>query len=183
MAGNQKFIDDSKQKEKKLHENRIKLLQEREKTKANREEKRLQLKNKVLKDFEPIRIWKDKNTIEENLAKFRTKKEKLAALKSQINMAKEHVTITATNRNLKQFSKNGKHLDIPSLIQNLLQLITLSNNNNEHELQTELQDLTIKLSGVPSTIVGKYIYHAWSEKTWEGKVISFRMGSIRLIKF
>jgi hypothetical protein len=72
-----------------------------EKTKANREEKRLQLKNKVLKDFEPIRIWKDKNTIEENLAKFRTKKEKLAALKSQINMAKEHVTITATNRNLK----------------------------------------------------------------------------------
>ena len=48
MAGNQKFIDDSKQKEKKLHENRIKILQEREKTKANREEKRLQLKNKVL---------------------------------------------------------------------------------------------------------------------------------------
>jgi hypothetical protein len=31
MAGNQKFIDDSKQKEKKLHENRIKLLQERKK--------------------------------------------------------------------------------------------------------------------------------------------------------
>ena len=81
-------------------------MQEREKTKAKREEKRLQLKNKVLKDFEPIRIWKDKNTIEENLGKFRTKKEKLAALKSQINMAKEHVTITATNRNLKQFLEN-----------------------------------------------------------------------------
>jgi hypothetical protein len=93
-------------KEKKHHENRIKILQEREKTKAKREEKRLQLKNKVLKDFEPIRIWKDKNTIEENLGKFRTKKEKLAALKSQINMAKEHVTITATNRNLKQFLEN-----------------------------------------------------------------------------
>jgi hypothetical protein len=67
-------------------------------------------------------------------------------------MAKEHVTITATNRNLTQFSKKGKHLDIPNLIQNLLQLITLSNNNNEHELQ----DLTIKLSGESSTIVGKY---------------------------
>jgi hypothetical protein len=67
-------------------------------------------------------------------------------------MAKEHVTITATNRNLTQFSKKGKHLDIPNLIQNLLQLITLSNNNNEHELQ----DLTIKLSGESSTMVGKY---------------------------
>ena len=76
----------------------------------------------------------------------------MAAQKSQINMAKEHVTITATNRNLTQFSKKGKHLDIPNLIQNLLQLITLSNNNNEHELQ----DLTIKLSGESSTIVGKY---------------------------
>jgi hypothetical protein len=135
-------------------------LQEREKTKAKREEKQLQLKNKVLKDLEAIGIWKDKITIEETLAKFRTKKEKLAALKSQINMAKEHVTITATNRNLTQFSKKGKHLDISNLIQNLLQLITLSNNNNEHELQTELQELTIKLSGEPSTIVGKYISHA-----------------------
>jgi hypothetical protein len=67
-------------------------------------------------------------------------------------MAKEHVTITATNRNLTQFSKKGKHLDITNLIQNLLQLITLSNNNNEHELQ----DLTIKLSGESSTMVGKY---------------------------
>jgi hypothetical protein len=152
MEGNQKFIDDSKQKEKNLHVNRIKILQERVKTKTKREEKRLQLKNKVLQDLENIGIWKDKNTIEENLAKFRTKTEKLAAQKSQINMAKEHVTITATNRNLTQFSKKGKHLDIPNLIQNLLQLITLSNNNNEHELQ----DLTIKLSGESSTIVGKY---------------------------
>jgi CO dehydrogenase/acetyl-CoA synthase alpha subunit len=41
MEGNQKFIDDSKQKEKKLHENRIKILQEREKTKTKRKEKRL----------------------------------------------------------------------------------------------------------------------------------------------
>ena len=105
MEGNQKFIDDSKQKEKNLHVNRIKILQERVKTKTKREEKRLQLKNKVLQDLENIGIWKDKNTIEENLAKFRTKKEKLAALKSHINMAKEHVTITATNRNLTQFSK------------------------------------------------------------------------------
>jgi hypothetical protein len=58
-------------------------LQEREKTKTKRKEKRLQLKNKVLKDLENIGIWKDKNTIEENLAKFRTKTEKLAAQKSQ----------------------------------------------------------------------------------------------------
>ena len=165
MEGNQKFIDDSKQKEKNLHENRIKILQEREKTKTKREEKRLQLKNKVLQDLENIGIWKDKNTLEENLAKFRTKKEKLAALKSQINMAKEHVTITATNRNLTQFSKKGKHLDIPNLIQNLLQLITLSKNNNERELQMELQELTIKLYDEPSTIVGKYISHAWSDMT------------------
>jgi hypothetical protein len=48
MEGNQKCIDDSKQKEQNLHENRIKILQEREKTKTKREEKRLQLKNKVL---------------------------------------------------------------------------------------------------------------------------------------
>ena len=151
-------------KRKKIHENRIKILQEREKTKPKREEKRLQLKYKVLKDLENIGIWKDKNTIEENLEKFRTKKEKLAALKSQINMAKEHATITATNRNLTQFSKKGKHLDIPNLIQNLLQLITLSN-NNERELQMELQELTIKLYDEPSTIVGNYISHVWSDMT------------------
>ena len=80
-------------------------------------------------------------------------------------MAKEHVTITATNRNLTQFSKKGKHLDIRNLIQNLLQLITLSKNNNERELQMELQELTIKLYDEPSTIVGKYISHAWSDMT------------------
>ena len=35
MEGNQKFIDDSKQKEKNIHENRIKILQEREKPRQN----------------------------------------------------------------------------------------------------------------------------------------------------
>jgi hypothetical protein len=55
-------------------------LQEREKTKTKRKEKRLQLKNKVLKDLENIGIWKDKNTIEENLAKFRTKKRKIGSI-------------------------------------------------------------------------------------------------------
>ena len=68
------------------------------------------------------------------------------------------------------------------MILNLLQLITLSNNNNEHELQTELQDLAIKLYDEPSTIVGKYISHAWSDKTWEGKVISFSDGEYQVNK-
>jgi hypothetical protein len=48
-------------------------------------------------------------------------------------MAKEHATITATNRNLTQFSKKGKHLDISNLIQNLLQLIRKQLENHLEE--------------------------------------------------
>jgi hypothetical protein len=35
----------------------------------------------------------------------------------------------------------------------------------ERELQMELQELTIKLYDEPSTIVGNYISHAWSDMT------------------
>jgi hypothetical protein len=49
--------------------------------------------------------WKNIETIENNLAKMKTKKEKTAALKQQINMCKEIVQVPSKDKYLFQFSK------------------------------------------------------------------------------
>ncbi|CAG2192052.1 unnamed protein product [Mytilus edulis] len=67
---NSKFINFSKLKQKKLHENRLKIIEERKKTKTKREEKKRLTKCKMLKDLETIGIWKNQKIIEENIGKF-----------------------------------------------------------------------------------------------------------------
>jgi adenylyl- and sulfurtransferase ThiI len=54
---------------------------ERERLKTEREEMKKKIKDKIQKDLEDIGNWKNIETIENNLAKMKTKKEKTAALK------------------------------------------------------------------------------------------------------
>jgi hypothetical protein len=60
-----------------------------ERLKKEREGKKKKIKEKIPKDLEDIGIWNNIETIENNLTKMKTKKEKTTALKQQINMYKE----------------------------------------------------------------------------------------------
>ena len=89
--------------------------------------------------MENIGIWNNIETIENNLAKMKTKKEKTTALKQQIIMCKEIVQVSSKDKYLFQFSKKGKQFDIQQLKENLLKLIEKSNVDNnqlDHTDQT-----------------------------------------------
>ena len=73
-------------------------------TQKEREEKKKKIKEKIVKDLENIGIWNNIETIENNLAKMKTKKEKTTALKQQIIMCKEIVQVSSKDKYIFQFS-------------------------------------------------------------------------------
>ncbi|CAC5384608.1 unnamed protein product [Mytilus coruscus] len=172
VRSNAEFINNSKLKQKKLHKNKIKVIEERHKVKTKREEKKRQYKCKMLKDLETIGIWKNEKIIEENTGKIRTKIDKVMALKSQINMVKEHINLGHNNKHLTQFSKKGKEHDTKDLVDNLVCLINLMN-DSENGKNKETEALIMTIRNQPSGIVGKCVSHTWSDQTRRGKVLSF----------
>jgi hypothetical protein len=68
--------------------------------------------------LEDIGIWNNIETIENNLAKIKTKKEKTTALKQEINMCKVIVQVSSKYKYIFQFSKKGKQFDIQQMKEN-----------------------------------------------------------------
>ena len=65
-----------KENKKYLYDQRVINIKERERLKKEREEKKKKIKEQIQNDLEDIRIWNNIETIENNLAKMKTKKEK-----------------------------------------------------------------------------------------------------------
>ena len=59
-----------------MYDQRVINIKEREQLKQEREEKKKKIKENIPKDLEDIGIWNNIETIENNLAKMKTKKEK-----------------------------------------------------------------------------------------------------------
>ena len=74
-------------------------------TKKECEEKKKKIKEQIQNDLEDIGIWNNIETIENNLAKIKTKKEKRTALKQEINMCKVIVQVPSKDKYIFQFSK------------------------------------------------------------------------------
>jgi hypothetical protein len=60
-----------------MYDQRVINIKERERLKQEREEKKKKIKENIPKDLEDIGIWNNIETIENNLAKMKTKKEGL----------------------------------------------------------------------------------------------------------
>ena len=87
-----------------MYDQRVIHIKERERLNKEREEKKKKIKEKIPKDLEDIGIWNNIETIENNLAKMKTKKEKTTALKQQINMCKGIVQVPSKDKYIFQFS-------------------------------------------------------------------------------
>jgi hypothetical protein len=121
--------------------------------------------------LEDIGIWNNIETIENNLAKVKTKKEKRTALKQQINMCKVIVQVPSKDKYIFQFSKKGKQFDIQQLKENLLKLIEKSNVDNNQLDHIDHTDQLIKsIKDIPRNVIGRQLEHEWSDKKWKGRV-------------
>ena len=107
VAKSRQFNINVKENKKYLYDQRVISIKERERLKKEREKKK-KIKENIPKDLEDIGIWNNIETIENNLAKMKTKKEKTTALKQQINMCRKIVQVSSNDKYIFQFSKKGK---------------------------------------------------------------------------
>ena len=84
------------------------------------DERKQEKKNEGLKNITEIGIWQNINEITSELALLKTIKEKKLALKKQINIHKETMTLHNEDKHLLQISSKGKQHDVEKLKKNKL---------------------------------------------------------------
>lgn len=113
--------------------------------------------------------------IDSELQKMKTKKDRLLALKKQINIHKEVFQIRKRHKNLFNFSKKGKVFDEGTLRNNLLK-----------NLRKENSDTPVcETSFFPKDLLSTEIIHTRSKDgkdvQWEGKILSHANGVFKVI--
>lgn len=114
------------------------------------------------------------NEIKLQLEPLKTKKEKILALKNQLHIHKETMAVSSSNKHLFHFSTEGKHHNIETLTNNLLQLL---------KIRSEKMDLF----QYPDSFVGKFITHVWTDDgsntdtKYSGKIMSFNNDTFKVI--
>jgi hypothetical protein len=104
--------ENEKQNKQQLAQERSEILEERIKNKMESDERKQEKKNEGLKNITEIGIWQNINEITSELALLKTIKEKKLALKKQINIHKETMTLHNEDKHLLQISSKGKQHDV-----------------------------------------------------------------------
>ncbi|XP_061177421.1 uncharacterized protein LOC133186202 [Saccostrea echinata] len=86
---NKKFMELQKERKIKLYEEHLKILKEKEEETKRKRERQTEAVDKAIEDMREHGIWESREIIEKEVEKLKTKKEKLQALKTQINMYKK----------------------------------------------------------------------------------------------
>ena len=162
------------ERKKKLQEDRIQLLETKQKALQKSQEKCLCQKEILTKDIVQCGLRQSSDEIFHGLAKHKTKSAKVKALKAQINFRRKVLEQTHLDQSLFVFSKNRKPLSIEELISNLQKLLPES---DESESISELETHEYQ-----ETLIGKRIRHRWrnedgTEQWYNGKIISAVAGS------
>lgn len=87
--------------------------------------------DKVINQIREEGLWDSENRIGSELQKLKTKKDRLLALKKQINMHKKVFQISKQPKHLLNFSKKGKIFDEGTLLNNLVMLMNLGKENSD----------------------------------------------------
>ena len=109
----------------------------------------------------------------------KTKKDRLLALKKQINIHKKVFQISKHHKHLSNFSKKGKVFDEGTLRNNLVMLMNLKKENSDTPVS--------ETSFFPKDLLSREIIHTctWSEDgedvQWEGKILSHANGVFKVI--
>ncbi len=90
-------------------------------------EKEIKEKEQLTKMIECIGLWTIESEIESGLEVLKSVKEKVAALKLQINFRKKVIGQTHSDKNVFQFSHNRKQFSCDELVQNLKKLLSSQN--------------------------------------------------------
>ena len=119
-------------------------------------------------------LWQSKDQVQEEISKLRTKKEKIAALKLQLDFRKKVLEQKHADKTLFFITKSKKQLTVAEITDNLCYLLdstTLSSSVASTSLATNCESL-----------IGKQIFHRWKdmdgkEKWYKGQVLGLVPGT------
>ena len=171
MTSTQEYVRTVTSRKKILIQQHLDTIRERqEQVKSKREKDRAKYVN-AQQHIQKHGFWLYETDIDTALSNLKTKKDKITALKEQINLYKTLKTIDNCDKHLLAFSVRGKAHDIGVLKEHILCLI--------EKYHTCTPPSSSPLTN-PSDLVGKSFRHVWTDcgkdETWNGRIISFKDG-------
>ena len=158
----------------KLLEERAKLLRAKRLQLEKLQTKKLKEKEELAQEIMKYGLWQSKDQVQEEISKIRTKKEKIAALKLQLDFRKKVLEQKHVDKTLFFITKGKKQLAVDEITENLCYLLnstTPSSSVASTSLATNCESL-----------IGKQIFHRWKdmdgkEKWYKGQVLGLVPGT------
>ncbi|XP_056002923.1 uncharacterized protein LOC125662868 [Ostrea edulis] len=174
---NRKSMELEKKRKEQLFKKHLYLLKQREEKTRRKKDKRTKELDKAIENLQTYGLWENEDTINKELEKLKTKKEKLCALKTQINIYKKIFNISKDHKHLLNFSSKGKTFDFIKLKDNLLMLL------NIRKSEVDVCDGNQVTS---KELINKEIILTWMDDNgenieWEGKILSFHNGVFKVL--
>ena len=156
----------------RLQEQRAEIWRSKQAALQRLREKQLKEKEKLTNDLMLHGLWQSEPDILQGLAKLDSKRDKLNALKTQLNFRKKVLEQQHHNKEVFFFSKKKKQLTVDELTQNLVILV-------KPLTQASLQSASQQSN---ETLIGKRIRHRWidsdgSEQWYLGSILSIVSGT------
>ncbi|XP_062621623.1 uncharacterized protein LOC134283186 [Saccostrea cucullata] len=171
------FLIESKRRKEELFNKHLQTIKEKEEENKKKKERKNDAIDKALDDIHRHGLWASETEINEKLCILKTKKEKMTALKTQINIYKKVFKVEQEFRHLLCFSKKGKVFDEKQLKENLITLL---------KKRKEYQE-SIACNTNPRDFVSRQILHTWTDNgediEWEGQILSYSNGVFKVKSF
>ena len=154
----------------KLLAERAKLLQAKRLQLERLQAKKLKEKEDLVQMILRYGLWQSKHQIQEELLKLKTKKEKVTALKLQLDFRKKVLEQKHADKTLFFITKDKRQLTVEEVTANLCQLLG----------STSIASGSLAVNC--ESLIGKLIFHRWQdvdgkEKWYKGQVLSLVPGT------
>jgi len=161
-----------KLRKKQLLEERSKILQAKQLQLEQLQQKKVREKEKLTESILMYGLWQSREQVNEELSKIKTKKEKLKALKAQLDFRKKVLEQTHSEKDLFFITKQSKQLPVEVICENLCKLLS----------SARLVSPPAALATNCHSLIGKEIYHKWKdedgeERWYKGRVLSLVPGA------
>ena len=159
-------------RKQRLLEERSKILQAKHLQLEQMRQKKLQEKERLTENILMYGLWQSKEQVNKQLSKLKTKKEKVKALKAQLDFRKKVLEQTHTEKDIFFITKQSKQLPVEVISENLCKLLSSAHLiNTPSTVATNCQSL-----------IGREIYHRWKdedgeERWYKGRVLSLVPGT------
>ena len=136
--------------------------------------KKLKEKEQLTENIIVYGLWQSREQVYEKLDTLKTKKEKVKALKVQLDFRKKVLEQTHSEKDIFFITKQSKQLPVEVICENLCKLLTSAQLvNTPRILATNCHD---------QSLIGKEIYHKWKDQDGEqrwyrGRVLSIVPGT------